>query len=88
MPTGHGIKLCFIKLFFFSFHSIFHSLITLYWSVFGMMPMTELHLPPEAVVAETSGSLLYASFYVLVIIVLLNALIAVWSNVYNEIEVQ
>ena len=53
-----------------------------------MMPMTELHLPPEAVVAETSGSLLYASFYVLVIIVLLNALIAVWSNVYNEIEVQ
>ncbi|XP_038065284.1 short transient receptor potential channel 5-like [Patiria miniata] len=69
-----------------SFASIFQTLITLYWSVFGLMPMSDLHLPENAVVMETAGSLLYASFYVLLIIVLLNALIAVWSNVYNEIE--
>ena len=69
------------------YSSLWRAVITLYWSVFGLMPMSDLHLRKQEVVMETAGSLLYASFYVLLIIVLLNALIAVWSNVYNEIEV-
>ena len=51
------------------------------------MPKEVLQIPNFAVVKETAGSLIYASFYVLVIVVLLNALIAVMSNLYNEIEV-
>ena len=36
---------------------------------------------------EIAGLLMYAMFYVFVVVVLLNALIAVMSEVYSEVEV-
>ncbi|XP_033641741.1 short transient receptor potential channel 4-like [Asterias rubens] len=69
-----------------TFTSVFQSVLSLYWSLFGLMPVEDLQLPGDYVVKETAGSVLYATFYVLIVVVLLNALIAVWSNLYNEIE--
>ncbi|XP_072048395.1 short transient receptor potential channel 3-like [Amphiura filiformis] len=43
-------------------------------------------LSNQAVVIEKAGMLLYAGFYVLMIVVLLNALIAVMSEAYNTVE--
>ena len=49
--------------------------------------MEVLQLPNNAHMLETAGMLMYAMFYVFVVVVLLNALIAVMSQVYTEVEV-
>ena len=50
--------------------------------------MDPLTLRNQAVVMQAAGTILYGMFYVFVVVVLLNALIAVMSNVYNEVEVR
>ena len=59
----------------------------LFWSVMGMEDNQPLQLSNQAMVIEYAGLILYAFFYVLMIIVLLNALIAVMSEAYNSVEV-
>ena len=63
------------------------TIVYLYWSTFGLETMDPLMLPSDAWVLSMAGNLLYAMFYVFVVVVLLNALIAVMSNVYNDVEV-
>ena len=63
------------------------TIVYLYWSTFGLESMDPLVLPGDAWVLSMAGNLLYAMFYVFVVVVLLNALIDVMSNVYNDVEV-
>lgn len=62
-------------------------MLTLYWSLFGLIPAKSVKMDSIPRVLESMGELLYASFYVFTVLVLLNALIAVMSNVYNVVEV-
>ncbi|PIK33579.1 putative short transient receptor potential channel 3 isoform X2 [Apostichopus japonicus] len=62
------------------------SMLTLYWSLFGLIPAKSVKMDSIPRVLESMGELLYASFYVFTVLVLLNALIAVMSNVYNVVE--
>lgn len=59
----------------------------LYWSIFGMEDLEYLHLTDQSKVLEAAGLFIYGFFFILVVLVLLNALIAVMSNVYIEVEV-
>ena len=68
--------------------SLMVSIIYLYWSVFGLESMEPLQLPSQAWILQAAGTTLYAMFYVFVVVVLLNALIAVMSAVYNQVEVR
>ncbi|XP_072035080.1 short transient receptor potential channel 5-like [Amphiura filiformis] len=68
------------------FVNLFFAIIYLYWSALGLEDQRPLTLDNQAFVLEAAGLVLYGMFYVLLIIVLLNALIAVMSEVYNEVE--
>ncbi|XP_071842924.1 short transient receptor potential channel 7-like isoform X4 [Apostichopus japonicus] len=68
------------------FESIIQSIFSLYWSLFGLMPREAVQSNTIPRVLESAGTLLYASFYIFTVVVLLNALIAVMSNVYNQVE--
>lgn len=62
-------------------------MLTLYWSLFGLISKSSVESDKLPEVMVYMGNLLYASFYVFTVLVLLNALIAVMSNVYNVVEV-
>ncbi|XP_072049788.1 LOW QUALITY PROTEIN: short transient receptor potential channel 1-like [Amphiura filiformis] len=68
------------------FKDLTTTLITLYWSVFGLNAMNVLELPQNAYMLERAGHFMYAIFYMFVVVVLLNALIAVMSQVYTQVE--
>lgn len=85
-PSIHMLFLLILSTIF-SFHSLLTATITLYWSTFGLNAIDVLKLPQSAKMLEIAGLLMYAMFYVFVVVVLLNALIAVMSEVYSEVEV-
>lgn len=66
---------------------MFTGTVFLYWSVFGLESISVLDLGDQAYILQSAGYMLYAMFYILLVLILLNALIAVMSNVYNEVEV-
>ncbi|XP_072048694.1 uncharacterized protein [Amphiura filiformis] len=68
------------------FSNLFFGFMYLFWSALGFQDQGALALSNQAVVIETAGVLLYAAFYVLMVIVLLNALIAVMSKTYHSVE--
>ncbi|XP_072049961.1 short transient receptor potential channel 1-like [Amphiura filiformis] len=69
------------------FKDLLHTLITLYWSANGINPdLDVLELPQNAHMLQEAGYLMYAMFYVFVVVVMLNALIAVMSQVYTQVE--
>ncbi|XP_071477341.1 short transient receptor potential channel 4-like [Diadema antillarum] len=68
------------------FDNIFQTVVTLYWSMYGFMGTDILQLPAEQQSLYVAGLTLFALFNILAILVLLNALIAIMSNVYNAIE--
>ncbi len=66
---------------------MFFAIVYLYWSALGLEDQEALKLDNQAQILEAAGLILYGMFYVFLIIVLLNALIAVMSEVYNAVEV-
>ena len=65
------------------------SMLTLYWSLFGMIPTTSVtDVADDYPVVSGAGSILFSFFILFVVLVLLNALIAVMSNVFNKVEVK
>ena len=54
----------------------------------GFEDQEPLRLGRQAQIMEVAGLILYALFYIILIIVLLNALIAIMSEVYNSVEVR
>ena len=69
------------------FRSLYLGVIYLYWSIFGLETIEPLSLEDQAWVIQAAGKFIYAVFYILVVVVLLNALIAVMSTAYNNVEV-
>ena len=63
---------------------------TLFWALFGLPDMNIVNLsnlaPVEHWFTETVGNLLYATYHVVSIVVLLNVLIAMMSNTYTRVE--
>ncbi|XP_063959299.1 short transient receptor potential channel 4-like [Lytechinus pictus] len=68
------------------FNSIVDATITLFWSLFGLIGIDILNLPANQQVQQIAGVVMYVLFHLLAVLVLLNALIAVMSNVYNAVE--
>ena len=67
--------------------SIGHATLTLFWTLFGMIGIDILSLPANQRVQQIAGVGMFVLFHLLAVLVLLNALIAVMSNVYNAVEV-
>ena len=68
--------------------SITHSYMTLFWSLFGLTQLTavrEGHMQPFT---RRVGEYLLMAYHALAIIVLINMLIAMMSNSFQNIEVQ
>ncbi|XP_063959639.1 short transient receptor potential channel 5-like [Lytechinus pictus] len=80
-PAGDG---CGQQIYFYK--NLGRSMLSLYWSLFGLIDRKSLSLEGMPAVIEGAGGLLYASFYIFAVLVLLNALIAVMSNVFNKVE--
>ena len=76
-----------VPILFLSIDSLLMGVIYLYWSMFGLESRNALNLVSQAWILQMAGYILYAMFYILIVIVLLNALIAIMSNVYNDVEV-
>ena len=62
---------------------------TLFWSLFDLADTEELEVHPTAgmVFTESVGLILYASYLIIAVVVMLNALIAMMSNTYTRVEV-
>ncbi|XP_071947981.1 short transient receptor potential channel 4-like [Antedon mediterranea] len=71
------------------FGTITDTMATLFWALFGLPDIKVIRLPDNQVhhpFTETVGSLLYATYHVIAIVVLLNVLIAMMSNTYTRVE--
>eukprot|EP00057_Strongylocentrotus_purpuratus_P035319 XP_798568.2 PREDICTED: short transient receptor potential channel 4 [Strongylocentrotus purpuratus] len=68
------------------FNNIGHATLTLFWTLFGMIGIDILSLPANQRVQQIAGVGMFVLFHLLAVLVLLNALIAVMSNVYNAVE--
>ncbi|XP_033644367.1 short transient receptor potential channel 4-like [Asterias rubens] len=68
------------------FATLFVSLFDLYWTLFGIVEKDSVRLPPGFQLQETIGTLMFAAYHVVGVLVLLNALIGMLSNTYMKVE--
>ncbi|XP_033110107.1 short transient receptor potential channel 5-like isoform X2 [Anneissia japonica] len=71
------------------FGTVTDTMATLFWALFGLPDLKIISLPDKEVkhpFTETVGSLLYATYHVIAIVVLMNVLIAMMSNTYTRVE--
>nr|XP_018668390.1 short transient receptor potential channel 4-like [Ciona intestinalis] len=66
------------------FHSVWYSMIDLFWSLFGQLDMSKLSLSGKHLFTEYVAKALLAIYHVIAIIVLLNMLIAMMSRSYER----
>lgn len=69
------------------FFSLFEILQTLYWSMYGLIELDHTELKEKHEVTELIGKLMFGSYSWIAFIVLLNLLIAMMSNSYQNISV-
>lgn len=64
---------------------------TLFWALFGLPDISVVDftdaVETKHYFTQTVGNLLYATYHVIAIVVLLNVLIAMMSNTYTRVEV-
>ena len=60
---------------------------SLLWSLFNLIDPNELVVDDDLYFTEYVGKFIYATFMVVGVVVLLNALIAMMSNTYTRVEV-
>ena len=65
------------------FSNLWSSLVNLFWSIFGYLDPNELDLTDQHNIIEVFGLILLACFYLAVIIILVNMLIAMMSKSYE-----
>ena len=95
-PTAQNkplISACFISIFVFFFlfpffYSLFEILQSLYWAVYGLVDLEHAHLDEPHKLTELIGKLMFGSYSMIAIIILLNLLIAMMSNSYQLIYVR
>ncbi|KAH3833232.1 hypothetical protein DPMN_106536 [Dreissena polymorpha] len=68
------------------FYSLESSYRTLYWSLFGMAQLRDIKVLDGQVFTEVVGELLFMAYQTMAVIVLINMLIAMMSNSFQEIE--
>ncbi|XP_069130241.1 transient-receptor-potential-like protein isoform X2 [Argopecten irradians] len=69
-----------------SFYTLGESYITLYWSLFGLTALKDIKIPHGQYFTELMGMLLFMAYHGMASIVLINMLIAMMSNSYQNIE--
>ncbi|XP_072045829.1 short transient receptor potential channel 5-like [Amphiura filiformis] len=69
-----------------AFTEFYVSLEMLFWSIFNILGKEELHLRSQYKITSIVGQILYAVYLILVVVVMLNALIAMLSNTYTRVE--
>lgn len=70
------------------FFSLFNSLETLFWSIFGLIDIDRMELKEPHFITEWAGKTMFGSYGVISLVVLLNMLIAMMSNSYQYIAVR
>lgn len=73
--------------FFFFFSSVEESFKTLFWAIFGLSEVKSVVINNGHKFIENIGYVLYGVYNVTMVIVLLNMLIAMINNSFQEIEV-
>jgi len=68
-------------------HSLENSYRTLYWSLFSMTQLKDIKIQEGQLFTEIVGELLFMAYQTMAVIVLINMLIAMMSNSFQEIEV-
>lgn len=71
---------------FISF-SLFEIIQSLYWAIYGLVDLDHLELEEDHEFTEFIGKLMFGSYSWIGIVVLLNLLIAMMSNSYQNISV-
>jgi len=61
--------------------------VTLYWSLFGLVALKDVKIQKSQYITEVMGMLLLMAYHGMATIVLINMLIAMMSNSYQNIEV-
>ncbi|WAQ97758.1 TRPL-like protein, partial [Mya arenaria] len=77
-PTADGYSL--------SFYSLENSYRTLYWSLFSMTQLKDIKIPGSQAFTALIGEMLFMAYQTMAVIVLINMLIAMMSNSFQEIE--
>ncbi|GMS89249.1 hypothetical protein PENTCL1PPCAC_11424, partial [Pristionchus entomophagus] len=70
---------------FTSCASIYHTVETLFWSIFGLVDLEHFNIFDDHYISEWTGKTIFGSYCCCSIIVLLNMLIAMMSNSYSYI---
>lgn len=68
--------------------SLFNTVETLFWALFGLIDLNHFNLKEEHAITEWTGKTIFGSYSCCSIIVLLNMLIAMMSNSYQYISDQ
>ncbi|XP_071958227.1 short transient receptor potential channel 5-like isoform X2 [Antedon mediterranea] len=63
-----------------------HSMETLFWALFGLKDLDVLMSSSTHVFTEAVGRFIFASYYVIGVIILLNVLIAMMSSTFSRVE--
>lgn len=74
--------------FFCFFCSLFEILQSLYWAIYGLIDLEDAHLDEPHKFTELIGKLMFGTYSLIAIIVLLNMLVAMMSNSYHIISVR
>ncbi|VDI33840.1 transient receptor potential cation channel subfamily C member 4 [Mytilus galloprovincialis] len=69
-----------------SFYSLGESYVTLYWSLFGLVTLKDIKIPNGQSFTSMIGMILFMAYHFMAIIMLINMLIAMMSNSYQNIE--
>ncbi|XP_072030400.1 transient-receptor-potential-like protein [Amphiura filiformis] len=69
-----------------AFTTLSDSLCVLFWSLFSPIDGEAMHMDTQFKMTFRVGEILYAGYMVVVVVVMLNALIAMMSNTYTRVE--
>lgn len=76
-----------INAHFFLYYSLFETLQSLFWSVFGLLNLYVTNVKARHEFTEFVGATMFGTYNVISLVVLLNMLIAMMNNSYQLIAV-
>lgn len=76
-----------ILCFFIIFSSMFETLQSLFWSIFGLVSLYVTNVEAEHEFTEFVGATMFGTYNIISLVVLLNMLIAMMNNSYQHIAV-
>jgi len=69
------------------FYSMFETLQSLFWSIFGLVQLHVTNVVPKHEFTEFVGATMFGTYNIISLVVLLNMLIAMMNNSYQHIAV-